>query len=547
MIEVEVHSALLAYLRFVKNNKDLTTPSSEKAVELGCAEEPTLRRSLLNVPIWPHHLTMARLVARAFRLGRSALIQTGIPLGDVQSGYRLSYLLPALIWPGPIILVVSEAVQQHLQKVEIPPLLQWLQKYKDVQTGDRWPNEDFQGVLLMSPDVWIANKLHGQDGIPTNVPTIIDGADDLEGLARETLTARLSASDWEELMRCRSDQADAIRDARVQLTHLVFQHPANPYECYLIEPSEQDILRRLYKELTLKGLEPNLSSDVLADLPPAWRNFWQRWQTDGKSIIWASIDRSGGTFSLCCSPVEVATALSKIWTQQPIVLIGGALDMEGSASVYQTELGLADSTLIKFSPDRRSELIQLYVPDKLAMPNTPEFQEVLIKQILTLLSFSDDLKRPVVLLIGDTPLKAQVGAVLAASFGSRVQVEKTSLSQRGILVTGWEFWRQHLLTIPPPQLLAIATLPIPSLENPLVAARVAYYKQRRLDWFRLYLLPVALRELQRAIAPVRESQGVVALFDGRVNHRSYGTLVLSALSPLARINYLDPNWLRDRS
>jgi len=41
------------------------------------------------------------------------------------------------------------------------------------------------------------------------------------------------------------DQLEAIRDARVQLTRAVFQHPANPYECYLISLPEQEILRRL--------------------------------------------------------------------------------------------------------------------------------------------------------------------------------------------------------------------------------------------------------------------------------------------------------------
>jgi ATP-dependent DNA helicase DinG len=59
----------------------------------------------------------------------------------------------------------------------------------------------------------------------------------------------------------------------------------------------------------------------------------------------------------------------------------------------------------------------------------------------------------------------------------------------------------------------------------------------------LYLLPSALNELQRAIAPVRQSQGVVAIFDNRVIHRSYGQQVLTALSPLARIDYLDTIWL----
>ena len=122
-------------------------------------------------------------------------------------------------------------------------------------------------------------------------------------------------------------------------------------------------------------------------------------------------------------------------------------------------------------------------------------------------------------------------------------METTDLPENGILVTGWEFWRHSQGQFSSPHLLAIATLPIPSLEHPLVAGQVAYYKQRHLDWFRFYLLPTALSELQRAVAPVRNCQGVVALLDSRVLHRSYGEQVLAALSPSARINYLDTLWL----
>ncbi|GAC1463798.1 MAG: helicase C-terminal domain-containing protein [Chamaesiphon sp.] len=511
MIEVQVHSSLRAFLR-----------------EQGL------------VPIWPHHLTMARLVARALRLGRPALIQTGVFSSGTQGRYRLSYLAPALIWTGPVIVVTPVEVQQQLLQVEIPQLRQWLQTEKDIKSGDRWPNEDFQGLLLTSPESWLADKLHGYQCFPNNVPTLIDAADDLEGWAHDVLTACIQPGDWDELMLKCPHQADVIRDARVQLTRIVFQHPPNPYECYLIAASEQDILRHLYKELESWNFSDNL--------PPAWRNFWQQQETDAQ-LMWASIARHQGQFSLYCGPVEVATALSKVWTQQPVVLIGGALDLEPDAFVYRQQLGLGELTCLKFSPDRQSELIQLYVPDQLPMPNTPEFQDALIQEVRTIIlslgysyPLTTTIKRPIVLLVGDVPLKAQLGAVLAAEFGSVVQVENTRLNDTSILVTGWDFWRQHQNVLPAPQLSIVATLPIPSLENPLVASRVAYYKQQRQDWFRLYLLPAALRELQRAIAPVRECQGVVALLDSRVNNRSYGQQVLVALSPFARINYLDASW-----
>ncbi len=504
MIEVEVHSSLRAFLR-----------------EQG-------------QPSWPHHLTMARLVARALRLGRPALIQTG----STHSSYRLSYLAPALIWPKPVILVAPLAVQQWLLRVEIPRLQQWIGTDKAIQAGDTFPDERFQGLLITSPASWLADRLEGHQWFPPSVPTIIDGADDLEGWARNQLQACIQPGDWDELMLGRPQQADFIRDVRVRLTKAIFQHPPNPYECCLIEVGEQETLRQLFEVV-----QPVADDDRYHYLPKRWQYFWHCWQRSGQ-LMWAAIARSQGQFSLYCEPVEVATALKPVWSQQPVVLIGGALDLEASASVYRQQLGLGDLTCLKFSPDRHTELIQLYLPDGLPMPNTPRFQDALIQQVRTLLTLSPNLKGPVVLLVGDVPLKAQLGAILAGEFGSRVQVEKTGLDDKGILVTGWEFWRSHQNVIPAPQLLIIATLPIPSLENPLVAGQVAYYKQQRLDWFRLYLLPAALRELQRAIAPVRECQGVVALLDNRVNHRSYGHQVLSALSPFARINYLDASWFR---
>ena len=504
VIEVEVHSSLRAFLR-----------------EQG-------------QPSWPHHLTMARLVARALRRSGSALIQTG----STHSSYCLSYLAPALIWAGPAILVVPVSLQPWLLRVEIPRLQQWIGTTKAIQTGDTFPDERYQGLLITSPQSWLADRLEGRQCFPPDIPTLIAGADDLEGWARQELQSCIQPGDWDELMLGRPQQADLIRDVRVRLTKAVFQHPPNPYECYLIEASEQDTLRRLFEVL-----QPSESEDQYRYLPTAWNSFWHRWQRTGQ-LMWATVARSQAHFSLYRAPVEVATALRQVWSQQPVVLIGEALDLETSASVYRQQLGLGDLTCLKFSPDRHSELIQLYLPDGLPMPNMPRFQEALIQQVRTLLAFSANLEGPVVILVGDVPLKAQLGAVLAAEFGSRVQVEKTTLDDKGILVAGWEFWRHHQSRLSKPQLLIIATLPIPSLENPLVAGQVAYYKQQRLDWFRLYLLPVALRELQRAIAPVRESQGVVALLDNRVNHRSYGRQVLSALSPFARINYLDAGWFR---
>jgi ATP-dependent DNA helicase DinG len=510
VIEVEVHQQLRAFLR------------------------------QQGEPYWPHHLTMARLVARALRLDRSALIQTGAPSG-FHGRYRLSYLMAALIWSGPVVVVATEAVQQRLLMVEIPRLRQWIEHPKPIYVGDRFPTNDFDGLVLTTPQAWLSDRIHQQQQFPDAIPTIIDGVDDLTTWTRDQLTAVIQPSDWDALMRACPDQVNLIRDIRVQMTREIFRRPANPYECYLLEAEVQEGLHQLYLELhTTLDAEAAMGLEERSHryLPDTWRSFFLNLRAVDH-LLWAEVIRQHGQFSLHCGPVDVASTLETVWPRQPFVLIGGAVDLESDAPIFRQQVGLGELTSLKFSLDRQTELIQLYLPERLPMPNTPQFQSSLLREMRQILASFADRPGLSVLLVGDVPLKAQVGAVMASEFGSRVQVEKTCLDEDGILVTGWKFWRQHQSVLPTPKLLAIATLPIPSLEDPRVAGRVVYYKQHRQDWFRLYLLPEALSELQRAIAPMRESQGVVALLDNRVNNRSYGHQVLSALSPLARISYLD--------
>ena len=173
-------------------------------------------------------------------------------------------------------------------------------------------------------------------------------------------------------------------------------------------------------------------------------------------------------FSLYCGPTDVAEALSNIWPEQPIVLIGGALDLDAKAPIYRQRVGLEEITCLKFSPDRQNDSIQLYLPDGLPLPNTPQFRDALIRELHTLIRVSTvsqkrenkaeggmvseppsppNSSRPkslIVILIGDVPLKGIVGSILAAEFGSRVQVEQMEFTDNGILVAGWEFWREQL-------------------------------------------------------------------------------------------------------
>ena len=474
---------------------------------------------------FPHHLTMARLIARALRLKRPALMQTGSSV----SKYCLSYLTPILMgdWSG--IVVVPKATQQYLLEIEIPKLQSWLRVNKKVRIGDRWNSDDC--VLLTTPESWLDDRLGNRNKFPDRIPTIIDRADDLEEWTRQLLTISITTVDWDALSHSFPQDRELIRDTRIKLTKSIFARPENPYRNYVLLTSELELIVQLCAKLAQKQ-----------QLTEKFALFWRE-IADESNISWISRDRDRGSLTINLAPARVNKKLQPIWRQQAIVIIGSFLDTEADASTYRQRIGLSSEILtLKFAPNRQNNHIQLYLPDRFPMPNSPDYRQAFLRESLLLVSLGSRKTGLIVAIADDVPLQAQVGSVLAGEFGSRVKVENTDVTTSSILICGWSFWKLHQESLPVPRLLIIATLPIPSLENPLVANLVKYYKDRRQDWFRLYLLPSALKTLEQTTVPLRESQSIVALLDNRVNFRSYGKTILSALEPCARINYIDPTW-----
>ena len=502
MIEVEVHSSLRDFLR----------ENGERS--------------------FPHHLTMARLIARALRLGRPTLMQTGSSV----SKYCLSYLMPILLGDWSVIIVAPDTTQQYLWE-EAAKLQQWLGSNKTLRMGDSWQSGD--RILFTSSKNWLSDRLGDRAKFPANIPTIIERADNLEEWTRNLLTITITAADWVELEQAIPTYQDLIRQTKDKLAKSIFSRPRNPYGNHVLLRSELGAINHLCQLLAAK----KLLTGKLAD-------FWHK-SKEQDTISWISrpptnyklSETAQDWFSLNLAPGEVRGQLQPIWRQQPVVILGGFLDIESTAATYRQRLGLDLEMLsLKFTPNRQNNHIQIYLPTRLPLPNTPDFQSALIEQSLLLVSLSSKVKQLIVVIADDLPLQGQVGSSLAGEFGSRVKVESTSINDNSILICGWSFWQQHQEILPTPRLVIIATLPIPSLENPLIASRVAYYKNLRKDWFRLYLLPTALKTLEQTVVPLRESQSIIALLDNRVNSRSYGKAILATLEPCARINYIDPTW-----
>ncbi|BFM38722.1 helicase C-terminal domain-containing protein [Synechocystis sp. LKSZ1] len=468
-------------------------------------------------PPWPHALTLGRLISRALRLKRSALLQTG----SLPHRYSCSYLLPCLLNPEAIHLVVTPARRELLQTKELPQLQAWLAEHTSFSSPYHLPT-------LLTPAEWFAQAAQwtGQN----NQLTLIEQADDLEDWARDYFTVEIRPEDWQKWQGQFPHLESALITCYEALKQSLLARPDNPHNCYFLTPEDLACLRQ--------SLALLLSQPVSLPKVQALAPFWQ--ENPEQSLLWASLDRSQGQVTLHLSPLELASYLRPYWPprQAPLILLGSFLDPERSATTYRQTLGLPDLLCLKFSPQRQTESIRVYLPDALPLPNTPEFQPRVFGQIQDLLHQAAP-SQPTVILLDDVPLKAQLASQLAAEFGSRVKVENFPFPANGILISSWSAWlvaqdqRQ-------PQLLILATLPLPSPEHPLVAHRISYCKRHHQDWFRGYLLPTALRALQQAVLPLREGQGTLAILDHRVNSRSYGREILRALEPYGRCSYLDP-------
>ncbi|MBE9242063.1 ATP-dependent DNA helicase [Synechocystis salina] len=497
-----------------------------------------------TIPPWPHSLTMGRLVSRALRLRRSALIQTGC----LPPTYGPSYLLPCLLSDQPVRLVTTPKRQQDLETVILPTLQTALQS-NDPDLVITWPE-------ILTPDQWLQENLAS---LPNNVPalTAIEQVEHLEDWTRDFLSHHLDWNTLQPLFAQTPQSQDQVLTHWSRLSQSLFARPINPHGFYPLDGEElQDLNQAVMEQLANRQFKNGAKQQKTDKIQQFWQ-FWQE-QTDNH-LLWAEVDRQQGKISLHVSPVNVQPWLQPIWqssdqgqgdsldggpesNQAAFVLIGSFLDAEKTAPTYCKTLGLGNLLCLKFSPHRLQDALTIYLPDRLPLPNTPAFQTTLLTEIERILTEIIAVQPDsfVVILLDDLPLKAQLGSQLAAKLGSGVKVEPTPSFAPGILVAGWQYWCAQREQFPPPALLILGTLPIPSLENPLVAKRVQHHKRHHQDWFRDYLLPVALKDLQQAVLPLRESGGWLAILDDRVNSRSYGREVLKALAPYGKRNYFDP-------
>jgi ATP-dependent DNA helicase DinG len=263
----------------------------------------------------------------------------------------------------------------------------------------------------------------------------------------------------------------------------------------------------------------------------------------GTSVRW--LVASSKNVSLRASPIDVGPILKTCFEAHPgpLVFTSATLSAAGGFGYVRERLGLgdlaADATFP--SPFRYARQAMIYVASDLPDPTDERFAAAVAERALELCRassgralllftsfrnlrvaeahFRRDGRFPL-LVQGERPrhalledLRAKVGSVLLAtqSFWEGVDVPGEALS-----------------------LVMIDRLPFAVPDDPLTAARINRIREEGGDPFAAYQLPRAALALKQGFGRLirtRRDRGVVALLDGRILRRAYGSLLMASLPP----------------
>lgn len=464
---------------------------------------------------WPHHLTLSRLVARSLRRADHTLVRLS---PGTDRSWWIGLLVPLALSEDRVALVVSETQRQKLLQRECPRLVAAGLELACWQ-GEQAPAE--ARIWLLSHQellrAWRDDRLG-------NRQLVIPEAEQLAAQLRRAMGVQLDPRDWETLCQALPAASGSLLDLHRRLSERILCHPRQPDQAVPIAPEEEAPLRQLLQ--------------LLGPLPEPWPQWLaassQRWTS------WARVDPTLLQWQLHRQPLDPLAELSGLLHGRGAVLVGelgGSPGADPAAAPLPADLGFRPQVSVALGDPPLSDPLPLYAPLRQPLPNSPLYGQHLLDQCRRLVLGQAQLT---VVLLDDAALRRQLASGLAAEFGRRVDEECTAPEENGVICCRWSWWLEHQERLPQPGQIVVALLPIASLEDPLTAARVAALRQQGRDWFRELLLPEALNRLQRSLAGLRRQGGRLAVLDGRLRGRSWGSQVRGALEPWVELPRLLP-------
>jgi ATP-dependent DNA helicase DinG len=247
--------------------------------------------------------------------------------------------------------------------------------------------------------------------------------------------------------------------------------------------------------------------------------------------------------SLRASPIDVGPILKQRFEAHPgpLIFTSATLSAAGGFEYVRDRLGLgdvaADATFP--SPFRYARQALIYVASDLPDPTEERFPAAVAERALELCRASSG--RALLLFtsfrnlrVAEEKLRADGGFPLLVQGERPRHVLLAALRERlgSVLLATQSFWEGVDVPGEALSLVMIDRLPFAVPDDPLTAARIDRIREQGGDPFGSYQLPRAALALKQGFGRLirtRRDRGVVALLDGRILRRPYGSVLMAGL------------------
>ena len=251
---------------------------------------------------------------------------------------------------------------------------------------------------------------------------------------------------------------------------------------------------------------------------------------------WVTLDDINFEWNFYLEPIDELSQIKQLLINNKFVFLS-ALRKDNFFQKYLKKESINIDLVMNFRSNFSEKKILIYVPPRQILPNHPMFTKDILDKCKKLIIFRNGLT---LVLSDDVDLKLNLATELASAYGKRVLLETIPTLNNEILCASYIWWIDNSYLIKTPEQIIIPLLPIPNISEPINKITISYNKNKSKDWFREFLLPEAIKKLERSISPLRKNSGKLIILDGRAKQRKWGRLILESIQPSKQINYMLP-------
>ncbi|AIQ98174.1 helicase [Prochlorococcus sp. MIT 0801] len=465
-----------------------------------------------NLALWPHNLTLTRLISRSLSRKDNTFIQLS---SDSRNFWWPGLLIPLCLHNDNIVLILSERQYRLLLEVELPKLESSRLGFDYVEGIELTPSDKKIWVLRYQDFIFAYEK-----DLLKNRQLIFPESEFISSELREPMSIKITPKDWEDLIASHSRFEASIVEVHERISRSLFSQAVTSNAVVRIDHREF---------LALKAI---LKDDLPSTIP--WKQAFNT--VNNEWVTWAKLDNRKLSWDLHIQPLTPLKTLAGLLSKNTLLMLTTSgqsdsffIDLNNKKFTFTVKVNLGN----KFN----QEPIPLFVPKRQPLPNTSDFYSHVLRQCQRLILGRT---HPTIILVDDLQLRLQITSELAGEFGLRVVHETTDIESNGIICCSCKWWIINQYNLPTPDQLIFPVIPLPTLESPWIAAKVEMLKQQGRDWFREFLFPETLAILLKSLVIIRGEHVRVAILDGRMHYRSWGKLIFEALEPWVELERLLP-------